>query len=88
MDPSEPLDRHKSQVMVFAGIRRLLPGHLLVWQEGQIEVRRYWDIGPAQPEPRPDADHIERIDNQKDIDQRLTGISHLYEYILVYLFHY
>ena len=23
-----------------------------------MEVRRYWDIGPAQPERRPDADHI------------------------------
>ena len=28
---------------LFQGVRRLLPGHLLVWQRGQIQIRQYWD---------------------------------------------
>jgi asparagine synthase (glutamine-hydrolysing) len=26
------------------GVRKLPPGHLLVWQDGQVSVRRYWDV--------------------------------------------
>ncbi|HVN76288.1 MAG TPA: asparagine synthase (glutamine-hydrolyzing) [Thermoanaerobaculaceae bacterium] len=28
---------------LFAGIRRLPPAHLLVWERGEARVRRYWD---------------------------------------------
>lgn len=28
---------------LFRGVRRLLPGHLLVWQRGQVQIRQYWD---------------------------------------------
>ncbi len=29
---------------MFAGIRRLAPGHTMVWQDGSISIRRYWDL--------------------------------------------
>ena len=29
---------------LFKGIKRLLPGHILVWQDGNIKIHRYWDI--------------------------------------------
>ncbi len=38
---------------MFAGIRQLPPGHALVWDDGRLEVRRWWDAEPAI-DPRPD----------------------------------
>jgi len=29
---------------LFEGVRRLPAGHTLVWQDGKIEIRRYWDL--------------------------------------------
>ena len=29
---------------MFAGIRKLPPGHILVWEDGRLEVRRYWRL--------------------------------------------
>lgn len=47
---------------LFAGIRRLEPGHTMVWQNGKITITRYWQIAPAftrEPARRSDADWIE-----------------------------
>jgi len=27
-----------------SGIKRLLPGHVLTWRDGQTKIRRYWDL--------------------------------------------
>ena len=35
---------------LFRGIHKLLPGHLLTLVDGNVQVRRYWDV-PASPEP-------------------------------------
>jgi len=36
---------------LFEGVKRLPPGHTLLWRDGKIEIRRYWDLsfagGPA-----------------------------------------
>ena len=37
---------------LFQGVHKLLPGHLLVFQGGDVRVRRYWDL-PADPQPDP-----------------------------------
>ena len=29
---------------LFSGIKRVPPGHTLVWQEGRISIKRYWDL--------------------------------------------
>jgi len=29
---------------LFRGMKRLLPGHVLTWRDGEVNVRRYWDV--------------------------------------------
>lgn len=29
---------------MFRGVNRLLPGHTLVWEDGTIQIRKYWDL--------------------------------------------
>ncbi len=47
---------------LFEGVRRLPPGHTLLWQDGTIRLTRYWDL-PVVPEgardERPEADLVE-----------------------------
>src|SRR5262249_16958089 len=33
---------------LFSDFKRLLPGHTLTWRDGQIEIRKYWDLSFAQ----------------------------------------
>ncbi|HEY8559750.1 MAG TPA: asparagine synthase (glutamine-hydrolyzing) [Pyrinomonadaceae bacterium] len=33
---------------LFAGIKRLPPGHTLVWKDGKIKIEKYWDL-PFEP---------------------------------------
>lgn len=35
---------------LFQGIKRLLPGHTLVWKDGHVDIRRYWDVSFAKVE--------------------------------------
>ncbi|MFC4606815.1 asparagine synthase (glutamine-hydrolyzing) [Streptomyces maoxianensis] len=35
---------------IYRGIRKLPPGHLLVWQEGEVRLRRYWKLD-STPQP-------------------------------------
>ena len=42
---------------LFAGIKRLLPGHTLRWQDGSLQVDRYWDLSFS-----PDPAAVERSD--------------------------
>jgi asparagine synthase (glutamine-hydrolysing) len=39
---------------LFVGVKRLLPGHTLEWQDGRIEIRKYWDISfsPSDSSPQ------------------------------------
>ncbi|MGH9768549.1 MAG: asparagine synthase (glutamine-hydrolyzing) [Blastocatellia bacterium] len=47
---------------LFHGVRRLLPGHTLVWSDGQIEIERYWDLRFTKPEERlSEAQYVERF---------------------------
>jgi asparagine synthase (glutamine-hydrolysing) len=45
---------------LFRGIKRLLPGHTLVWRDGHVEIKRYWDVSFAKDEQpaRSDQDYI------------------------------
>jgi asparagine synthase (glutamine-hydrolysing) len=45
---------------MFRNIKRLLPGHTLLWRDGKVEVRRYWDVSfeKSADEGRSDADYI------------------------------
>ncbi len=37
---------------LFKGIHRLLPGHTLVFQQGQIAIREYWDVPAGRSDER------------------------------------
>jgi asparagine synthase (glutamine-hydrolysing) len=44
---------------LFGGIKRLLPGHTLLWRDGTIEISRYWKVSFQRDEhKRSDADYI------------------------------
>ena len=47
---------------LFAGVRRLLPGHTLLWHDGKILIERYWDARPgeiAEGRSRSVADYVD-----------------------------
>ncbi len=45
---------------LFVGVKRLLPGHTLLWQDGKLEIKKYWDVNfEPKHEPRSDAEFIE-----------------------------
>jgi asparagine synthase (glutamine-hydrolysing) len=29
---------------LFCGVKRLMPGHVLLWREGAVEIERFWDV--------------------------------------------
>jgi asparagine synthase (glutamine-hydrolysing) len=35
------------EATLFAGVRRLLPGHTLLWKDGNVRIERYWDVSFA-----------------------------------------
>ncbi|MBV9956845.1 MAG: asparagine synthase (glutamine-hydrolyzing) [Acidobacteria bacterium] len=39
---------------LFRGVRRLMPGHTLLWRDGELEIRQYWDVHftPVEPDER------------------------------------
>ncbi|MCI0392807.1 MAG: asparagine synthase (glutamine-hydrolyzing) [Acidobacteria bacterium] len=48
---------------LFRGVKRLLPGHVLVWRGGQIKIERYWGLSFAKVDGRlSDDDYVERFD--------------------------
>ena len=38
---------------IWGGVRKLPPGHLLVWERGRAEVRRFWEAPGPAPDPPP-----------------------------------
>ncbi|MBI2504365.1 MAG: asparagine synthase (glutamine-hydrolyzing) [Candidatus Latescibacteria bacterium] len=46
---------------LFKGIRRLLPGHFLVWEGGQVRVSRYWDVDFAPQEDYDEEEFVPRL---------------------------
>lgn len=47
---------------LFAGIRALPPGHTLIWEDGRIDVQRYWDLDFGDGDDgsqRADKDYVE-----------------------------
>lgn len=49
---------------LFAGVRRLPPGHTLTWRDGELKIERYWDVsftgdGADDDDGRRDEDYVE-----------------------------
>src|ERR1041384_3795875 len=36
---------------LFAGVKRLLPGHTMVWRDGTLDIKPYWDVKFQGDEP-------------------------------------
>jgi len=45
---------------LFSGVKRLSPGHTLLWRDGTIQIKRYWDVSFAgdKSSTRSDSDYI------------------------------
>jgi len=45
---------------LYRGIKRLLPGHTLLWRDGQLQIKEYWDVSFSKTEDngRADKDYI------------------------------
>ena len=45
---------------LFRGVKRLLPGHVMLWRDGDLTVSRYWDVSFVrhEDEGRSDKDYI------------------------------
>jgi len=45
---------------LFRGVKRLLPGHTLIWRDGEIRIEKYWDVSFARSADanRNDQDYI------------------------------
>jgi asparagine synthase (glutamine-hydrolysing) len=41
---------------LFQGVRRLMPGHTLTWRDGEITIKKYWDVSFAKVEPNGHSD--------------------------------
>ena len=47
---------------LYRGVMRLLPGHTLIWSDGEVHIERYWDVSFSKPEQRlSDREYIERF---------------------------
>ena len=46
---------------LFVGVKRLLPGHVMTWRDGDVSIRRYWDVDFSKDdEVRDDKTYIEQ----------------------------
>src|SRR5215216_6875433 len=45
---------------LFHGIKRLLPGHVMTWRDGELSIRRYWDVDFSKDEVRDDQTYIKQ----------------------------
>src|SRR5262249_30297920 len=47
---------------LFRGVKRLGPGHTLVWTDGRVHIEQYWDVSFAKPDqPASEAQYIEQF---------------------------
>jgi asparagine synthase (glutamine-hydrolysing) len=45
---------------LFRGVKRLLPGHTIVWSDGKLDIREFWDLSfEPKHEARSDAEYVE-----------------------------
>ncbi|MEP6946324.1 MAG: asparagine synthase (glutamine-hydrolyzing) [Acidobacteriota bacterium] len=45
---------------LYAGVKRLMPGHTMVWRDGELDIREFWDLSfEPKHETRSDAEYID-----------------------------
>lgn len=60
---------------MFKGIRKLPPGHLLVYRKGEIRIRQYWNVEFKVEKAQPEEFYIERLLEILNESVRLRLIS-------------
>src|SRR6185295_6677513 len=45
---------------LFRGVKRLLPGHVMTWRDGELSIRCYWDLDFTKDEVRDDQTYIKQ----------------------------
>jgi asparagine synthase (glutamine-hydrolysing) len=61
---------------LFAGVKRLLPGHTLTWKDGRIDIREFWDLEfEPKHDARSDTEYIEEWRElfRKSVELRLMA---------------
>ena len=61
---------------LFRGVKRLLPGHTLVWKDGRIDIREFWDLSfEPKHETRSDTEYIEEWHDlfRQSVEMRLMA---------------
>lgn len=45
---------------LFKGVRRLLPGHFMIWADGNVRIEKFWDVSfEPKTEEKPDEIYVE-----------------------------
>ena len=57
---------------MFAGVRRLPPGHTLTWKDGKIAIRRYWDLSYSGGDPDATVDAAQERRYVEEYTERFT----------------
>jgi asparagine synthase (glutamine-hydrolysing) len=59
---------------IYQDVKKLPPGHMLVWQSGSLETKRYWDIRYAEDATKTEADYAFEVRNALDssVDQKIA----------------
>ena len=60
---------------MFRGIRKLPPGHRLVYEAGRVKVERYWDVSFQEETSSSDEECLERFQHLLDESVRLRMIA-------------
>ena len=47
---------------MFRGVRRLMPGHTMLWRDGELKIEEYWDVRFAREDDDSDHDDARRSD--------------------------
>lgn len=57
------------------GIKRLLPGHYLIAEKGNVEISKYWDLDYTSDEARSEESYMEELDQilNSSLDLRLRA---------------
>ena len=62
---------------LFAGVKRLMPGHTLTWRDGEIRIKKYWDVSfkKVAPNGHSDKDYIAEWSElfRKSVELRLMA---------------
>lgn len=60
---------------MFSGVKKLPPGHFLLYQNGHTEVRQYWDLEFNEDDSLSEADWVERVREQVERSVRAQMIA-------------